>query len=324
MDINISIILCCYNSAQRIVPTLEHLAKQQLAALKCEIILVDNNCTDTTVAEATKVWDRCGNPFLLKIVEASTPGLSSARKAGAFASSGEILIFCDDDNWLDQDYAQIAYGIMKENYAIGVLGGRSYPAFSIEPPYWFSTYQGDYAVGVQGIASGDISHRGYVWGAGAVVRRSMFLKFLDSGFDFLCAGRQGDKLSSGEDSEFCQWHLLAGLKLWYDERLIFSHYIPENRLTKAYLGKMHEGFAASYTYLKKYRYLNRAISMRADGIFTKSIKATFLILRYAAKIISKEEAMLNIQTIFPDNRVFVQDPVLQLLWHRYTAFKSSN
>jgi glycosyltransferase involved in cell wall biosynthesis len=295
---DISIVLCCYNSAQRIAPTLEHLARQRSSTLKLEIILVDNNCTDTTVTSAVQVWVKCGNPFPLKIIEESTPGLSSARKAGVYASSGEIIIFCDDDNWLDIDYAWVAYNIMKENSAIGVLGGRSYPTFSIEPPHWFTTYQEGYAVGVQG--------------------------FFNSGFDFFCADREGDKLSSGGDSELCQWHLLVGLKLWYDERLIFSHYIPENRLTKTYLSKIHAGFSASSDYLKKYRYLNRAINMQRDGIFIKGLKVSLMLLRYITKIIDKEEAVLHIQTIFPDRRIFSQDPVLRSLWSSYINFKSNH
>ena len=64
--IDISVIICCYNSENRIVPTLEHLSRQTLGQLSCEIILVDNNCSDGTIDLAKKTWDSIGNPFEIK------------------------------------------------------------------------------------------------------------------------------------------------------------------------------------------------------------------------------------------------------------------
>ena len=51
---NLSTVICCYNSSSRIETTLEYLAKQKLKDLSCEVILVDNNCSDATVEVAKK------------------------------------------------------------------------------------------------------------------------------------------------------------------------------------------------------------------------------------------------------------------------------
>jgi hypothetical protein len=40
----------------------------------------------------------------------------------------------------------------------------------------------------------------------------------------LISDRRGEEISGG-DSEICEWFRIAGYKLWYDERLFFTHFI---------------------------------------------------------------------------------------------------
>lgn len=251
-NINISIVLCCYNSVTRITPTLEHLAKQILRELSCELILVDNNCTDNTVDVSNKVWTKNGAPFPLTIVTECNPGLSNARKAGILAAKGEIIVFCDDDNWLEENYIRISHEIMISQSDIGVLGGRSQAVFENNEPFWFTTYQGAYAVGVQALRSGDVSKRTFVWGAGCVLRKALLIRLYDAGFVNLCTGRISGVILSGEDTEICFWHLLVGYRLWYDERLTFRHYIAKERCNVNYLEQLRDGSKKSYYYLQKY------------------------------------------------------------------------
>ena len=249
---DVSVIICCYNSENRIVPTLEHLSKQILGSLRCEIILVDNNCTDETIQIAEEFWNESAAPFSLNVVVEKTPGLSFARKAGVLAAKGEILIFCDDDNWLSEHFVLNGFEIMNSNHDIGVLGGIGIPIFDGKEPNWFSTFQGAYAVGHQSIYSGDITSRGYVWGAGCFVRKDTMLHMYSAGFTSLCTDRKGNELTSGGDSEICKWHVLIGKKLWYDERLVFKHFIENHRLQKEYLSRLIEGFNSSQESLSLY------------------------------------------------------------------------
>lgn len=151
---DVSIVICCYNSSTRIKTTLQYLSKQNFDSIKCEIILVDNNCNDNTVQIAKSTWIDCKSPFPLRIEAEKQPGLSHARKKGVFAASGEIIIFCDDDNWLDEDYLRIAHETMTSNNAIGVLAGQSRAVSDVEIPTWFYSYYGNYACGVLGLNSG--------------------------------------------------------------------------------------------------------------------------------------------------------------------------
>lgn len=249
----VSIIVCCYNSSARLPQTLRYLSQQEFpTSIPVEIILVDNASTDHTKDVANQEWIKNGAPFSLKIISEPRAGLSYAREAGIENSTYEFIIFCDDDNWLSPNYIIDAYLIMHENRSIGVLGGRSEASSDTEIPFWFSSYQGSYAVGVQALNSGDISDRGYVWGAGMVFRKSIYLELLKNGFFHLLSDRTGASLTSGGDAEICYWFLLAGYKLWYDEKLSFIHCIPADRLKKKYLEKLHQGFEQSSSALQPY------------------------------------------------------------------------
>jgi glycosyltransferase involved in cell wall biosynthesis len=254
--IDISVIICCYNSENRIVYTLEHLAKQILGSLSCEIILVDNNCSDGTVESAKKTWGSYGIPFDLKVIKENAPGLSFARKCGVFEAKGEIIVFCDDDNWLDEDYFRIAHETMTSNNAIGVLAGQSRAISDVELPTWFYSYYGYFACGVLGLYSGDVTSRLWVWGAGMVVRKE-FMEFLYKKYTHTTKDRTKDSMESGGDVEICYWHILEDKILWYDNRLKLQHYMSSDRLNILTAKKQ---FEAQYKSAEKLKTISKLVS----------------------------------------------------------------
>jgi glycosyltransferase involved in cell wall biosynthesis len=248
--IDISVIICCYNSQNRIANTLNYLSNQVIGGLSVEVILIDNNCSDDTVKVASTEWDNLGNPFPLIIVTETIAGLSSARKRGILSASGEIVIFCDDDNWLNHDYLKIAYDIMSANESIGVLAGESRAISNIELPTWFYSYYGHYACGVLAIDSGDVTDRYWVWGAGMVLRNSV-MRRLYSKNSHITNGRTGESLESGDDVEICYWHILDDKILWYDNRLKLQHYMSSDRLNILTAKKQFEAQHKSAERLRK-------------------------------------------------------------------------
>lgn len=267
---------------------------------------MNNNSTDNTESVAKEQWEANDKPTELIIIQEKTPGLSNARIKGMNEAKYELLIFCDDDMWLDSHYIEHAYDVMNSDSQIGVLGGRSQAVFEGEEPFWFSTYQGGYAIGVQALDSGDVTKRGYVWGAGMVLRKSVFINLITNGFSFYCTDRKGKLLSSGGDSEICKWFILAGYKLWYDEKLKFRHFMPKNRLTKEHLKGLHEGFKLSTVYLSKYDETIRYLSQnRTTKILVK--KRIIVEIQYLLRRIDGITRKKKLQYLYPLKKKYIVD-----------------
>lgn len=253
--VNLSVIVCCYNSEHFLKETLAHLANQVINKdFSYEVVLVDNNSTDQTSKVAKEIWEMLNSYVILNIVTESQPGLSYARKTGVLASKGDIIIFCDDDNWLQENYLHIAYNFMITNPKVGALGGQSTGVLEIDEPNWWQKEKANYAVGKQAEGNGNITKRGYVWGAGLVLRKKDMFKLYDTGFMSLLSGRKAKVLTSGDDSEICKWILLMEYKLWYLDTLQFKHYITGKRLTDTYLKKLLEGHRQSQPILRLYNW----------------------------------------------------------------------
>ncbi|REE81993.1 glycosyltransferase involved in cell wall biosynthesis [Lutibacter oceani] len=243
----VSIIICCYNSAKRLPETLAHLANQQVnGSFNWELIIVNNNSSDNTVSLAKAIWDNLGTPAPLIVVDEVQPGLAFARVKGINQAIYDVLLWCDDDNWLCDTYMKTAFDIMEQNTQIGALGGWCEATFETEKPKWFDNYAKYFAVSKQGKQSGDITYnKGCVYGAGMVLRKSHYFKLKSLGFQQLLKGRVGKSLSSGEDTEYCYALRLLGKKMWFDERLYFKHFMTDGRLSLDYVSRLRKAMAYS-------------------------------------------------------------------------------
>jgi glycosyltransferase involved in cell wall biosynthesis len=254
----ISVIICCYNSALRLPNTIKYIAKQKFSAhIDWEIIIVNNASSDNTVEVAQNEWKKyphCSANF--KIVDQPKAGLSAAREKGVEASQYEFILFCDDDNWLVDNYIEISFNILMNNERIGVLGGQGVAVYEVEPPDWFKRFEYGLAVGKQGTESGDITlKKGCVYGAASIYRHSALNKLQTCGFKSLLTDRKGKELSSGGDTELCYALRLAGYKIWYDERLVFSHFIPKERVNWDYIVRLNKGFGKAQLVTQPYIYV---------------------------------------------------------------------
>jgi glycosyltransferase involved in cell wall biosynthesis len=289
MPLGISVVICCYNSAQRITPTLQHLFLQKEISLSSwEIIIVNNCSTDNTVEVATMLWKSFAEdkpPF--KIIDEITPGLSVARKKGIEASDFDYVLFCDDDNWLNENYLSVALSTMQNSPAIGVLGGKGIPVFeNSEPPYFWVNQYHTLAVGKQSNINGDITDgRGVLYGAGMILNKSAYHLLTNHyKFNFLVSDRLGGNLLSSGDHELCLALKKIGYRIFYNESLEFKHYIPANRTTIPYYKKLFLGFGSSYAMLQAYRVSVRKPNIKDDyryviiQCFKKALSASFKLL----------------------------------------------
>jgi glycosyltransferase involved in cell wall biosynthesis len=258
MPSGISVVICCFNSSARLAPTLKHLYDQKGISLpEWEIILVDNCSTDDTAVQAKLIWESFPmNKPEFKVVSEPTPGLSAARQKGINESRYDYVLFCDDDNWLEENYLSTALSIMQGNPQIGALGGMGFPIFEeFEPPYFWKNQYHALAVGHQSVINGDITdERGVLYGAGMVLNKVAYV-ILKKKFRFepQLSDRLNNTLLSSGDHEICLALKKVGFRIFFSESLRFKHYIPRFRTTIQYYKKLFLGFGMSYAMLLVYR-----------------------------------------------------------------------
>jgi glycosyltransferase involved in cell wall biosynthesis len=176
-------------------------------------------------------------------------GLTHARLRGLAEAAGEILVFVDDDNLLDEDYLRFAAEAMTGDATLGAIGGKSIARYDVPPPAWFDGLGIDLACRDLGESAQyatwkgvDRAHRSYPAcapiGAGLVIRRAVFQAYADAVTDSagrLALGRRGADLASGEDNDMVMTVLEQGWRVAYLPELRLEHVIPAGRLARDYL-----------------------------------------------------------------------------------------
>lgn len=271
MKKGISVLICTFNGSTRLATTLNHLANQSVKSeVNWEVIVVDNASTDGTFEFVSHEWGKyCVPDVDFTIVREDMPGRNNALAKGIHLCKYEYLINCDDDNWLSEEYLQLTYDLLDRHSHIGAVGGQAIAATkSGLLPNWFDEYKAGYAVGQQGRESGDVTSRGFLFGAGMGTRTQLYIE-LYKNFPSILIGRQGTVLSSGEDSEYCQRLLLRDYTLYYESQLILKHYIPEERLSVAFRERLFLGFEEAHEILSEYYFLNKLRRKLRGNIMNK-------------------------------------------------------
>ncbi|HLP51909.1 MAG TPA: glycosyltransferase [Chitinophagales bacterium] len=292
MKSGVSVIICCYNSAKRLPETLQHLLQQKDADVDWEIVIVDNASTDNTAVVANEILAKELPADKYKVVTEKQPGLIFARKKGFSVAQYDKLLYCDDDNWLDENYIKNAVEILNTHSDIMVLGGKGEPVFEKTKPVWFDKYQGSFAVGPQGQQSSGIEQVNSVYGAGTIIRRKLFNQLDLVQFESLLTGRKENQLISGEDIELSRVAGYFGHKVAWAPVLTFKHLMTEGRMNWNYLKKLNFGFGRMRVYLHAYTYAEQNNTVPGKGLrlplwADKYIHLAKQLLKYYPQILFK-------------------------------------
>lgn len=266
----ISVIICCYNSGNKLVATLQHLAKQQsLLGICFELVIVDNNCTDNTIQSASAIWASLNTPFPLTIVQQILPGLNYARDTGIKTAHYEYLVLCDDDNWLYDDYLLKVHNLFEAMPTVALIGGVGEAVLETPAPAWFTKLNGfGYAIGSEERKTGYVAS---IYGAGMAIRKSVFTVSMNDRLSFILTDRAGTNLSSGGDTEICLLLANAGHKIYLDTSLTFKHFLSSNRLKWSYYLKLRRSFGKAAAYLQLYDPMPKVSRVNQLILLTKFI-----------------------------------------------------
>jgi glycosyltransferase involved in cell wall biosynthesis len=278
MSLGITLIICTYNGATVLPQTIRHIAKQRVRAdIDWELVIVDNASTDNTAEVAVNEWNKYLAPAPLRLLLQPQKGLTYARELAIRNSKYDFILFCDDDNWLNPEYLNLAYDLMVKHPTIGVLGGYGELVFQSEPPLWAKNLRA-YASGPQAEFSGRTKHYA-VYGAGCIIRRDAFRLLDKVGFKPFLTDRLGTGLSAGGDYELCYAVALLGYDIWYDESLRFKHFMKKERLSVEYIARLYKEGAQSLDVLIPYRILLNMKYKKASSFELSYLKTITFYLR---------------------------------------------
>ncbi|MBI5874099.1 MAG: glycosyltransferase [Candidatus Omnitrophica bacterium] len=231
-EMKISVIICTYNRCVSLKDTLGSLQKQAFVAFAYEIIVVDNNSSDSTRQIVESFNDKL-KPHLRYIFE-NRQGISYARNRGIVEASGEIVAFTDDDVLVANDWLSSIESAFK-NPAVHCVAGKILAQWNNNKPRWYS--DGLRAV-VPDINEGEeVKIIEFATGANMAFRKSIFDKI---GFF---------EIGPAEDSLFS--HMVrAKYSIWYFPSLVVFHKTSPERLNQGYFRKWYFKSGRSIAFIK--------------------------------------------------------------------------
>ncbi len=225
--LELSIIICTYNREKFLGVALESLAHQHLKKEKYEIIVINNNSTDST-EEICKNFEKKHPELNFVYAIEQKQGLSFARNKGINLAKGNYIAYIDDDGVAEKNYAEQILNAFKKYPDFTALGGKVLPIYPTgKEPDWMSKY-------IQGIVSkvdyGETFHefykKKYPVGCNMAFRRNFFKQF--GGFN--------TDLTIRSDDKYIFYKLRKNnKKILYAPDIIVHHNIDAFRLTPGFI-----------------------------------------------------------------------------------------
>jgi glycosyltransferase involved in cell wall biosynthesis len=258
----VSVIIPTVNRAKYLKNALISVQNQSFPIDEYEIIVVDNNSTDST-PQVVEECNRNGKKEVVYVKEPE-PGLHNARHAGAKAAKGEILAYVDDDVICDSNWL---FELVKPyvDPEVGCVGGKILPKWEAEPPKWINQYRSylsllDWGDEVKELEDTDI------YGCNFSIRRSLLFEVGGFNPDAFGDWRYYWYRGDGE-SGLLRKVFKLNKKVIYVPKAIVWHVIPQSRLTLQYIKSRSAKQAISDMYtLYKNKKLSRSKLFLYSGL----------------------------------------------------------
>lgn len=240
-EVEVSVVISTWNRCAILPGAIESLLAQQSDPASYEIIIVDNNSTDSTRQVVESLIAQ--HPQRLRYVFEPRQGLSFGRNAGLMAARGAFVAYTDDDVRVAPDWVwQIREAFARFPRA-DFIGGRVLPRWPHEPPAWLSKEYGHWGplaltdYGAEPFATSRERPICLV-GASLIFRRDVLRRA--GGFrpelQLVGAGT-----GSMEDHELQLQLYRAGHQGWYVPELVVYAEVQRERMMKSYHRRWHSG-----------------------------------------------------------------------------------
>ena len=239
----ISIIVCTYNRDKYLYGALECIAKNDFDKQNYEVVLVNNNSTDNTESECQRFNVAYPDVKFRYFVE-TQQGLSYARNRGIAESTGEMLVFLDDDSFVKPDYLSNLAKNLEDYPQTMAFGGKITPRFETgEAPKWLCKWTYSWVSAIdKGAEVVLFEGNSYPIGANMGFRKVCVEKCGDFNTSL---GRTKKNLMGGEEKDIFNRFKENQMPIYYFPNIEVEHVIPPTRTTKEYIVRMGKGIGMS-------------------------------------------------------------------------------
>ena len=271
MEPEISVLICTWNRAADLKGALECLESQSLPKDRFEVVVVDNNSTDSTREAVEEARGRVG--YDLVYVFEPQQGKSRALNAGIATARADLIACTDDDcrpepMWLQEIASAFA------DPEVAVLGG---PGLSVYPDsiksdphrvFLATRFLGDHAPCAEFT---ELREHDPPLGLNMSFRKRVAEEV--GGFD-VSLGPTGKRHLCREETAFVRKAQALGHRVFYSPKPVVRHHIQEERITWKSIRK--QAFDSGIgTFRERY----------ADAVGRSALKRLVFTLQFGAELV---------------------------------------
>ncbi len=234
--IKFTFITCTYNRDKYISQTLEAVCKQAFSPLDYEIIVVDNNSTDST-ADICEEFRLKYSDIQFRYFKEFNQGLSFALNKGIKEARGEYIIFVDDDETIIPEHLERLNKHLENFPNAELIASPVVPIYEEAQPKWMSHYTQRLIGGYfnQGNQPRKLEAKNYPGTGHTIIRRELYEKF---GYYNTELGRKGNSLIGAEDKDMFNRLKKNNIDCYYFPDIPIYHHIPSQKLTDQFFQKL--------------------------------------------------------------------------------------
>lgn len=220
----IALVICTYNRDKYLPQALESIKDQTFDKRNFQLIIVDNNSTDSTAAISKKFI--ADNPAVnVKYCFEANKGLSFARNRGWTEASARIICYVDDDAILSPGYLTAMDAFFKSTPSAVGVGGKVIPKYEHgTAPAWMNKYLNGFVGRVDFGEESKIFDEGMKYPAGCNMTYTRDVIEQAGGFNNELTFRSDDKYMFFKVKEISD-------QVYYVPNACVNHYIDDHRLT---------------------------------------------------------------------------------------------
>lgn len=237
-----SVIICTRDRSESLKRTLASMAAAaRNVSDDWELIIVDNGSSDST----QRVIQEFAGKLPMRAIFEPNAGLSNARNAGVSASSGQFVLWTDDDVVVDEHWLEVYFQAFKDHPEHAIFGGRTEPVYEAPEQDWFKANQAELCslLAIRDERSWtSITSERVPYGLNYAIRGEEQRSHLYDPELGVAPGRRG----GGEEVAVIRALLASGFTgRWLWDATVF-HLIPVSRQDESYIRKFYSAHGYDY------------------------------------------------------------------------------